>query len=116
MPADAPTDSLPDPSPLTAYLVASPAADAIAFYAEAFGAEEILRFEDPSGLIMHAQLRLNGADLMLSDEMEQMGALAPQRLGGSPASLHLYTEDADAAFEKAVAAGAKALRAPSDQF
>lgn len=53
---------------------------------------------------------------MLSDEHPEMNVRGPEALGGSPVSLHLYVSDVDAVFSRAIAAGAKAERPPSDQF
>jgi PhnB protein len=53
---------------------------------------------------------------MLSDEFPEYGGKAPQTLGGSPVSIHLYVDDVDAFFKQALAAGAKELKAVMDQF
>ena len=53
---------------------------------------------------------------MLTDEFPEFGGKAPQTLGGSPVSIHLYVEDVDAFVARAVAAGAKAVKPVMDQF
>lgn len=100
----------------TPYLCCKGAAQAIEFYKQAFGAEETMRLGEPDGRIGHAGLRLNGAPIMLSDEYPDMGVVSPTTLGGSPVTIHIYVEDVDALFTRAVAAGAKATRPPADQF
>jgi PhnB protein len=86
----------------------------IAWYEKAFGAEEISRHEGPDGKIMHAELQIGDSRIMLNDAM--MGAKGPRALGGSPMSLWLYVEDADALFNRAVRAGAQARMPIADQF
>jgi uncharacterized glyoxalase superfamily protein PhnB len=93
---------------ITPHLELRGAAKAIEFYKKAFGAVEIVRNLGPDGrLIMHAQLRIGDSMLMLHDEFAEAGGHSPQTLEGSPITLHLYVEDADAVFARAVAAGAK---------
>lgn len=87
---------------------------AIEFYKNAFGAKEIGRFEGPDGKIMHAEIQIGNAMVMMNDEV--MGSRAPQSIGGSPVSFFLYFEDADATQKKAVAAGAKELMPVTDMF
>jgi len=91
------------------------AADAIDFYRRAFGAEEVGRhMADDGKRIMHAHLKLNGGALMLNDDFPEFGHGA----AGQPASvtLHLQVPDADAAWEKAVAAGGEVRFPLADQF
>ena len=101
---------------LTPHLVCAGAADALAFYAKAFGAVELSRLPGPGGKLMHAALRIGDSHLMLVDEMPEWGALVPKSLKGSPVTLHLYVDDVDAAVEKAVAAGAKVTMPVADMF
>jgi uncharacterized glyoxalase superfamily protein PhnB len=65
---------------------------------------------------MHGAVRINGATVMLTDENKQWGALGPNTLGGSPVTLNLAVPDVDAAFERAVSAGATAVMPVADQF
>jgi len=104
------------PHAVTPYLAIRDAARAIEFYREAFDAMEMMRLADPSGRIGHAEIEIGGARIMLADEHPEMNVRAPEAFGGSPVSIHLYLEDVDAVFERAVAAGAKPLREPADQF
>jgi PhnB protein len=100
---------------VTPYLIIDGAADALAFYERAFGAEEVLRF--PSGdKIAHAEIRIGDSIVMLADEFPDMGHLGPKSRGGSSVGLMIYLADVDAAFAKALAAGATELKPLQDQF
>jgi uncharacterized glyoxalase superfamily protein PhnB len=101
---------------LTPHLVCAGAADAIAFYRRAFGAEELNRLPGPDGRLMHATVRIGDSVLMLVDEMPEWGSLGPKALKGTAVTLHLYVEDADATFARAVEAGAKATMPVSEMF
>ena len=101
---------------VTPYLILSGASDAIAFYKRALGAEEVMRLGGPGGKIGHAEIKIGNSRIMLADEHPELQALSPRTVGGSPVSIHLYVENADAAVERAVAAGAKLVRPVADQF
>ena len=101
---------------VTPYLCVNGAAQAIEFYKKAFLATERMRIAQPDGRVGHAELQVGDSVIMLSDEFPEMGARSPQSLGGSPVSIHLYVEDADAIFSQAIAAGAKVKRPIADQF
>ncbi|MGD0104456.1 MAG: VOC family protein [Rhodopila sp.] len=101
---------------LTPYLIVDGAANALAWYAEAFGAREVMRLPTPDGKIAHAEVEIGGSKIMLADESPQMGFRAPAAFGGSPVSLHLYVPDVDATMAKAIAAGATVKSEPKDQF
>lgn len=101
---------------LTPYICCQDAPRAIEFYEAAFGARETMRLAEPSGKIGHAELDIGGSTLMISDEYPDHGALSPTSIGGTPVKLHLYVEDADAVFARAIEAGAKVVRALEDQF
>jgi PhnB protein len=101
---------------LTPHLVCRDASAAIDFYVKAFGASETFRLPGPNGKLMHAEIRIGDSPLMLFDEMPEWGALSPQSLNGSPVTLHLYVEDADAAVARAVDAGAKITMPLADTF
>jgi PhnB protein len=100
----------------TPYLCCKDAAGAIAFYKKAFGATELMRLAEPTGRIGHAEVKIGGAVIMLSDEHPEIGVRSPQSLGGTPVGIHLYVEDVDALSNQAVAAGAKLVRPVADQF
>ena len=101
---------------VTPHLVCGDAAKAIAFYKKAFGATEVMRMPGPDGRIMHAQIRIGDSILMMVDENPKWGMRGPKLLGGSPVTLHLYVENADAFVAKAVKAGAKVTMPVADQF
>lgn len=102
---------------ITVALTVSEAAKAIEFYRKAFGAEEIARMTAPDGeRVMHAELRIGDTILMLSDEFPGMGRRSPKALGGTPVMLMIYTRDTDAAFQRAIEAGAKERMRPEDMF
>jgi PhnB protein len=108
---------IPDGYPrLTPYLIVDGAADAIEFYSSVLGAKERMRMDAPEGRIGHAELELGDSLIMLADEHAEIDALAPRSIGGSPVSLHVYVEDADAAFRRAIEAGAKEVRPLEDRF
>ncbi|MGH7163711.1 MAG: VOC family protein [Planctomycetota bacterium] len=100
----------------TPYLIVKGAARAIDFYKQAFGAEEIMKIGGPGGTVAHAEIKIGDSRIMLSDEHPEMGYKGPQAYGGSPASLHLYVENVDRAFPRAIAAGAKEKTAVQDWF
>jgi PhnB protein len=100
---------------VTPYLIVDGAEEAIRFYAEAFGATEVMRL--PMGdKIGHAEVKIGDSHVMLSDEWPDYGKLGPKSRGGSTAGLNIYLEDVDAAFARAVAAGATVERPVEDQF
>ena len=92
---------------LTPFLTVRDAARAIEFYKQAFGAEERGVIKGPDGKIMHAELMIGDSIIMLSDEFPEFGALSPQSSGGSGMGLHIYVDGVDAAFDRAVKAGAQ---------
>jgi PhnB protein len=100
----------------TPYLIVKGAADAIDFYKRAFNATEQFRMPDPSGTVMHAEIKIGDSVIMLADEHPAMGYRGPRSLGGSASSIMLYVNDVDAMFERALKAGAKSRRAVANQF
>ena len=99
---------------ITPQLTMDDAPAAIEWYKKALGAQELSRSAGPDGKIMHAELQIGDSRIMLNDTM--MGSKGPKALGGSPMSLWLYVEDADALFNRAVAAGAQVKMPIGDQF
>lgn len=100
---------------VTAYLTVDDAARAIDFYAEAFGATELFRL--PMGdIIGHAEVKIGDTHIMLSDQFADMNIKGPNARGGPTAAFMIYVEDADAAFAKAIKAGATADRAVKTEF
>jgi PhnB protein len=101
---------------VTPYLIVDGAAEAIRFYAAAFGATEVLRMPMGDDKLAHAEVRIGDSFVMLADEFPDMGFLGPLKRGGATASLLIYVEDVDAAYRRALDAGATEERAPADQF
>jgi PhnB protein len=101
---------------VTPYLYAKGAAQAIEFYKKAFSATERMRIAHPDGRVGHAEIQIGDSIIMLADEFPEIDARSPQSLGGSPVSIHLYVDDADTMFNRAVAAGARVKRPLADQF
>lgn len=101
---------------ITPHLVCANAAAAIDFYKKAFGAEEQGRLTGPDGKLAHAMLRIGDSSLMLADEYPNWGSVSPNTLKGSPVTIHLYVSNVDAAFERAVAAGATVKMPVADMF
>jgi uncharacterized glyoxalase superfamily protein PhnB len=101
---------------VTPHLVCSDAAAAIEFYKKAFAATEMMRLGADDGKIMHACLGINGSSVMLVDEFPAMGAVSPISLGGSPVTIHLVVDDADAWVERARSAGATVVMPVDEMF
>ena len=101
---------------ITPHLVCAGAADAIEFYRKAFNATEVTRMPGPEGKLMHAQIRVGDSAIMLVDEFPDWGALGPKALKGTPVTIHFYVDDADAAFKRAVEAGATVKMPIADMF
>jgi PhnB protein len=101
---------------VTPSIVVDGAAKAIDFYKKALGAEEITRFPGPDGKIMHAEIRIGDSVIMLVDQMPEQGGRGPKLIGGTPVSFFIYGENVDAAWKRAVDAGAKPIMPLDDQF
>ena len=99
----------------TARLRVSNAAAAIEFYTRAFGAREVMRFA-AGGSIPHAELLIGSTVIYVADEAPEYGYPSAERLGGSPVGMQLLVDDADAAVERAVSAGARLVAPVEDQF
>lgn len=93
---------------VTPYLVVEGAAAVLDFVKEAFGAEEKFRMDTPHGTIGHAEVQIGDSMVMLGDAGDQNPAM--------PAMIHLYVDDCDATYERALAAGGTSEREPTDQF
>ena len=101
---------------VTPYLIVDGANAAIDFYTSVLGATERMRMSAPEDKVGHAELEIGNSVIMLADESPEMDARSPRTVGGTPVSLHVYVEDADATFERAVEAGAKTLQPVEDKF
>ena len=98
------------------YLMIDGATNAIEFYKKAFGATERLCMKQPDGRVGHAEIEIGNSCIMMADQNAQMQVFAPAHYGGSPVTLLLYTEDCDAMYNRAIAAGATSVHEPADQF
>jgi PhnB protein len=101
---------------VTPYLALRDARAAIDFYTRAFGAELVLKLDMPDGAIAHAEIRIGDSVLMLAEENAEWGNRSPPSFGGSPVSMMIYVPDVDAAFARALEAGATRVRPVEDQF
>jgi PhnB protein len=97
------------------YLAVTDASKVIDFYKTAFGAKELYRLNSPDGKVGHAELEIQGQVIMLADEFPGMST-APRSLGGSATTFVLMVPNADAAYKKALDAGATSAREPMDAF
>jgi PhnB protein len=104
--------------PLVVQLAVADAERAIAFYRDALGASELYRNRETAGggRIVHSELLVAGARVMLHDEFPEYQLLAPTSLGGTAISLNLYVADVDATYRRAIAAGGEVIAPPSDHF
>lgn len=118
--SDMTTDAIPAPPDLSAHLAIDGAAAAIDFYVRAFSAKLLGKQPTPDGKkLIHAALAFGNGLLMLSDDFPEMNSgksRHPRALGGSGVTIHLNVPDADAVFERAVAAGAKVVMPLADMF
>ena len=103
---------------ITPHLIIKDAAKAIDFYKKAFGAEELTRMPTPDGRLMHACLKIGDSILFLCDEFpeHECGGASPQTLGKAHATMHVFVEDVDTAYLRAIDAGATVLMPPEDMF
>ena len=108
---------IPDNYPrVTPYLIVDGGDAAIGFYKSVLGATERGRMDGPDGKVGHAELEIGDSLVMLADEHPEVDAFGPKSVGGTPVSLHIYVEDADSTFERAIDAGAKQLQPVEDKF
>lgn len=101
---------------LTPHLICRNAGQAIDFYKKAFGAEELMRMPGPGGSVMHAEVKIGDSIVMIADENPQWDCKSPLALQGTPVTLHLYVENVDQAFDRAIKAGAKEKMGVMDMF
>jgi PhnB protein len=101
---------------VTPSIVVRDAPKALEFYKQAFGADETMRMPGPDGNILHAEFRIGDSVIMLSDEIPSMGAKSPSAYGGTPVKFYVYVENVDAAWKRAIDAGAKQVVPVQDMF
>ncbi len=114
---------MPKPNPIpegypqvSPYLCSDNENAAIQFYSKVFDATERMRMPTPDGKVAHAELQIGDSLIMLSDEFPEMSIRGPKALGGTPVTIHVYVDDVDTVFNRAVDAGARALHPVADQF
>jgi PhnB protein len=101
---------------ITPHIVVADAAAAADWYTHALGGEERSRIEVPGGKLMQVELWFGDSAVMVADEFPELGVLSPLSIGGSATVLHLYTNDVDALWERAVDAGAEIRQPLQDAF
>jgi PhnB protein len=101
---------------ITPYLAVDGAANAIDFYSKIFGAKERMRMPAPDGKVGHAELEIGNSVIMLADEFPDMDHRGPKTIGGTPIVIHIYVDDVDQVFARALEEGATELRAVENQF
>jgi uncharacterized glyoxalase superfamily protein PhnB len=89
------------------YLIVNGAAHTIEFLTQVFDAVPLRRFDDPSGKVMHAEVRIDDTVLMLADSAEGWPA--------NPSNVHIYVPDVDATYQRALAAGAEPVQMPAQK-
>jgi uncharacterized glyoxalase superfamily protein PhnB len=104
------------PLGLGTHIFVADADAAVAFYIEAFGAAELIRHRLPDGRVLFIELAVGPDKLLLSGEITELNALAPQALGGSPVMLLLELDDVDSTFDRAVAMGATVEMPVAEMF
>jgi len=109
--------AIPDGYPrVTPYLYIDGASTAIDFYRSVLGASERMRMPGPDGKIGHAELEVGDSVIMLADANPAMDVRSPKSIGGTPMALHVYVDDVDGVFGRAMESGAKQLRPVENQF
>jgi PhnB protein len=101
---------------ITPHIVVSDAARAADWYRQILGAEERSRIEVPGGKLMQIELWFGDSAVMLADEFPELDVLSPLSVGGTATVLHLYTNDVDALWNRAIVAGAEVWQPLQDVF
>jgi uncharacterized glyoxalase superfamily protein PhnB len=101
---------------LTPYIVVPGAEEAAALYVKSLGAEITSMAKGPDGKVMNAQLKIGNSMLMLNDEFPDWGVFGPAKFGGTAVTIHLFVEDVDTAWQRAVDAGFEVTMPLAVQF
>jgi len=102
---------------VSAYLIVKDPQKAIDFYRKALGAEPGVVMKMPDGkTILHAEMHIGNSTVMISQENPQWGMKSAETMGGSPISLHIYVDDADKLFQRAIDAGCEVAAPLMDAF
>ena len=99
---------------ITPYLIVDSADAAMELYQKALGAE-VLTVHRMGDKVINAQLRIGNSMLMLNDEWPDYGAIGPKKIGNTAVTIHLYTEDVDALWQRAIDAGFEVHMPLADQ-
>lgn len=101
---------------VTPYLTFDDTAAAIEFYKQAFGAQETLRLPTPDGTVVHAEMQIGNARVMMGAPCPEKGNQSAKTLNGSPVGFCIYVADVEAAFKKAKSAGMTEKKPIEDMF
>jgi uncharacterized glyoxalase superfamily protein PhnB len=101
---------------LTPNLVCRNAAQAIDYYKAVFGATELVRMPGPGGKIMHAELQIGDSRFFVNDSMGKSIPTGPEPGTSNPMYLHLYVEDVDTIYNRAIKGGARVDMPLQDMF
>jgi len=101
---------------ITPHIVVSDARAATHWYKQVMRAEERSRIEVPRGKLMQVEVLFGDSAVMLADEFPELGVMSPLSIGGTATVLHLYTNDVDALWKRAVDAGAEVRQPLQDVF
>jgi PhnB protein len=108
-------NATPEPT-VSLSLTVKDSSRALAFYQQAFGAEELFRMPSPEGGVAHAEFMIGNTRIYISDEYDDYHAWAMPAGATASCLFSILVEDCDAAHQRAVQAGAATLSAPADQF
>jgi PhnB protein len=100
----------------TPYLYVNMASAALEFYQKAFGAKVLVSIKDDKNRIVHSEILIGKARVMISDEFPEMDCYSPRHLGGTTSGITLFFEDSDKVFKQAIASGAQELSKVEDLF
>ncbi len=102
---------------VSAHLCIKGAAEAMEFYKKAFGGEELCRMPGPDGKsVMYGELKIGNSVVMIAEEWPGPGPASPTTLKNTSVTIHIYSEDADAAHKRAVDAGATSTMPVAEMF
>lgn len=102
---------------VTPHIIVNDVDKALDWYGKAFGAENTVRMTSPDGkMVLHAEMKIGDSPVMVGMENPEWGTKGPTSLGGTPVTIHLYVNDVDSVYKKAVTAGAKADMPVEDTF
>lgn len=101
---------------ITPYIIFDDASEAVELYKKAFNAEIIMSIPGPDGKLMHAEIQVGNARIMVGCPCTEYKGKSATTLGGSPVSFYVYVEDIQAAFDKAKNVGMAEKKGIEDMF